>query len=144
MNRIVFGALVVLVVGSSVAVAGCSESGLHTIDESNKPSCCTVSLSEPSTGDVFSGMGYVSTSSAVLIYHIPNASESGSVSSIRAIAEDHKQYSVNGSFYEDYARLTLSFPLESDEDKTFNYHIVAKNESGAIVDSINATVRRDS
>lgn len=141
MNRAIIGALLLLVVGGSVALAGCSESGLHTVDENNKPSCCTVSLSEPSTGDVFSGMGYTSTSSAVLIYHIPNATESGPVSTIRAIAEQH-EYTFNGSIYEKYASISFYYP--DQEGQTYQYHIIAKNESGAIVDSINATIRRDS
>ena len=142
MSRTVIGIVLLLVVGGSIALAGCSESGMHTVDENNKPSCCTVSLSEPSTGSVFSEMGYVSTSSGVLIYHINNISETGPVTAIRAIAENDKDVSTNGSFREEYARLTLFHPLEHNQ--TYQYHIIAKNESGVIVDSINATVRKSS
>ncbi|WP_135664784.1 hypothetical protein [Halorhabdus rudnickae] len=117
--------------------------------DAQSPSDWSVSFSEPKTGIGFSDMYYGGSEGGQLIYGLPNVTEESNISEILVTrytennGEYNKHSATKGGIYENFSQIYLDAPLKSSKDQTYRYSIVAKNESGAVIDSINATVTRN-
>ncbi|WP_135663979.1 hypothetical protein [Halorhabdus rudnickae] len=145
--------LIVSICLAVTVLGGCLEANespptrIHTIDENPTPKAASASFTAPLTGDVFSTVGYVSTTANDLHYKIPRLDNRKIdriyVETIPTSGSDTSETGYDGksTIYEGYAIVTLEFPL--DEDCTTNqYRIIAENETRGVIDGINATVER--
>lgn len=140
--------LTVIVLGGCLGTHGSPPTRVHTIDENRTPKVASVYFTEPMTGNVFSKIGYISTTGYNLHYKVPHLSDHEVdriyVETISVSNSDRSEskFSDGGStIYEGYAIITLECP-HSEDNTTIQYRIIAENETRGVIDVINATVTR--